>query len=89
MWNKGGTSRGTSRAMQWNLFSGQAALLGPQKDTKRAPNAQNGHFVAIRGSGGSELAEQCGIKVEQVGAHPGQCIEPFHGSELFPPNWNQ
>ena len=47
--------------------------MGPQKDTKRAPNAQNGHFVAIRGSGGSELAEQCGIKVEQVGAHPGQC----------------
>ena len=77
VWNKGGTSQGTSGSMQWNCFSGQAALLGPQKDTKRAPNAQNGHFVAIRGSGGSELAEQCGIKVEQVGAHPGQCNGTF------------
>ena len=45
---------------------------GPQKDPKRAPN---GHFVAISGSGGYELAEQCGIKVEQVRTHPGQCNE--------------
>ena len=35
--------------------------------------AQNGHFGAITGSVGSELVEQCGIKVEQVRAHPGQC----------------
>ena len=35
--------------------------------------AQNGHFGAISGSGGSELAEQCRVKVEQVRAHPGQC----------------
>ena len=75
VWNKGGTSQGTSGSMQWNCFSVQAALLGPQKDTKRAPNAQNGHFVAIRGSGGSELVEQCRVKVEQVPAHLGQCNE--------------
>ena len=35
--------------------------------------AQNGHFGAITGSVGSELVEQCGIKVEQVRAHLGQC----------------
>ena len=35
--------------------------------------APNGHFGAITGSVGSELVEQCGIKVEQVRAHPGQC----------------
>ena len=40
---------------------------------KRTPNGQNDNFGAIRGCCGSALAEQCGIKVEQVRAHPGQC----------------
>ena len=35
--------------------------------------AQNGHFGAITGSVGSELVEQCGIKVEQVRAHLERC----------------
>ena len=35
--------------------------------------AKNDNFGAIRGCCGSALAEQCGIKVEQVRAHPGKC----------------
>ena len=38
--------------------------------------AKNDNFGAIRGCCGSALAEQCGIKVEQVRAHPGQCNGP-------------
>ena len=34
-------------------------------------------LVPIRGSGGSELAEQCGIKVEQVRAHHRRCNGTF------------
>ena len=41
---------------------------------------QNGHFGAISGSGGSELVEQCGKRVEQVRAHWGDALEPFLGS---------
>ena len=36
--------------------------------------AKNDNFGAIRGCCGSALAEQCGIKVEQVRAHPGRFI---------------
>ena len=54
--------------MHWNRFSGQGAIRGPLKDPKWPKMVI---LVPIRGSGGSELAEQCGIKVEQVKAHPG------------------
>ena len=33
--------------------------------------------MAIRGSGGSKLVEQCGTRLEQVGAHPGRCVGAF------------
>ena len=62
MWNKGGTSQGTSGAMQWNRFSSQGGLMGGPNRTPKGPQmAQNCNFGAIRGCCGSGLAEQCGI----------------------------
>ena len=41
-----------------------------------------GHFVSITRSGGSELVEQCGTRSQQVRAHTGDALEPFHGTEV-------
>ena len=55
--------------------------IGDSKGTPKGPQMiQNGHFGAISGSGGSELVEQCGKRVEQVRAHWGDALEPFLGS---------
>ena len=40
---------------------------GASKGTSRG---QKRPFLAISGSGGSDLVEQCGIRVEEVIAHP-------------------
>ena len=61
-----GHTRGN--AMEPFLWSG-----GPIGAPKGPQMAKNDNFGAIRGCCGSALAEQCGIKVEQVRAHPGQC----------------
>ena len=65
-----GHTRGN--AMEPFLWSG-----GPIGAPKGPQMAKNDNFGAIRGCCGSALAEQCGIKVEQVRAHPGRCNEPF------------
>ena len=41
---------------------------------KMAQMGQNSHFVAISGSGGSKLVDQCGTRLDQVRAHPGQSV---------------
>ena len=61
-----GHTRGN--AMEPFLWSG-----GPIGAPKGPQMAKNDNFGAIRGCCGSALAEQCGIKVEQVRAHPGRC----------------
>ena len=40
-----------------------------------AKMGQNTYFVAISGSGGSKLVDQCGTRLEQVRALPGGCDE--------------
>ena len=62
-WNKSGHIQGV--ALEPFIGSG-----GPLKDPKWPKMVI---LELIRGSDGSELAEQCGIKVEQVRAHTGQC----------------
>ena len=44
------------------------------KGTQRVQWGQKRSFLAICWSGGSNLVEQCGIRVEQVPAHPWWCI---------------
>ena len=39
VWNKVGTSQGTSGVMHWNCFSGQGDLWRAQKGPQRTPNA--------------------------------------------------
>ena len=39
-----------------------------------AQRAQNGHFGAMSGSGGSKLGEECGTSMEQVRPYLGRCI---------------
>ena len=60
-----GHTRGN--AMEPFLWSG-----GPIGAPKGPQMTKNDNFGAIRGCCGSALAEQCGIKVEQVRAHPGR-----------------
>ena len=47
VWNKGGTSQGTSPVMHWNSFAGQGGpsgcAKGPLKDPKRPKTAFLGH----------------------------------------------
>ena len=61
-----GHTRGN--AMEPFLWSG-----GPIGAPKGPQMAKNDNFGAIRGCCGSALAEQCGIKVEQVRAPQGRC----------------
>ena len=69
-WNKSGHIKGDALDP---FFGSGGPLGGPSRAPEGPQMAQNGHFGAITGSVGSELVEQCGIKVEQVRAHPGQC----------------
>ena len=71
VWNKGGTSQGTSPVMHWNRFSGQGGPSGCARGLpNRVQNSQKRPFWAISGSGGSKLVEQSETRVEQVRAHP-------------------
>ena len=66
-WNKSGHIPGDALEQFWG--SGRAIWVC-QRAPKRIQNGQKQPFWAISRSGGSKLAEQCGVKVEQVRAHP-------------------
>ena len=71
VWNKGdGTSQGTTGVVLCNSFVGQR---GPSRSIKghiKGPMRSKTSFLAISGSSGSNLVEQCGIRVEEVIEHP-------------------
>ena len=69
-WNKLGHTRGD--VLEPSPGSGMA-IGGLHKHSKWLKRAKNGHFVAISGSGGSKLVDQCGTRLEQVRAHPRRC----------------
>ena len=54
---------------------------------KMAQMGQNSHFVAISGSGGSKLVDQCGTRLEQVRAHPVGCDETI--SQVWKGHWGR
>ena len=60
---------------------------GAQYALKMAQMGQNSHFVAISGSGGSKLVEQCGTWLEQVRAHPVGCDETI--SQVWKGHWGR
>ena len=70
VWNKGGTSQGTSGVVPRNSFVGHRGPSRGIKGHTKGPMRPKRPFLAISGSGGYNLVEQCGIMVEQVIAHP-------------------
>ena len=74
VWNKGGTSQGTSGVVLFNSFVGHRGSSRGIKGHTKGPMRPKTFFLAISWSGGSNLVEQCGIRVEQVPAHPWWCI---------------
>ena len=83
-WNKLGYTRGD--VMEPSPGSG-VAIGGLHKHSKWLKRAKNGHFVAIRGSGGSKLVDQCGTRLEQVRAHPVGCDETI--SQVWKGHWGR
>ena len=83
-WNKLGHTRGD--VLEPSPGSGMA-IGGRHKHSEWLKRAKNGHFVAIRGSGGSKLVEQCGTRLEQVRAHPGGCDETI--SQVWKGHWGR
>ena len=65
-----GTSQGKSGVMLCNSFVGQRGPSRGLKGHTKGPMRPKRPFLAISGSGGYNLVEQCGIMVEQVIAHP-------------------
>ena len=45
MWNKGGTSQGTSPVMHWNSFAGQGEPSGGARGPPKGPKGQKTAFV--------------------------------------------
>ena len=71
VWNKGGSSQGTSPVMHWNSFAGQG---GPSRGTRGLPkgskNGQKQPFSAISGSGRPKKAPLTPVlKVDAHCAH--------------------
>ena len=60
----------------------KVAIRGRHRPSEWAKRAQMGHFVSITRSGGSELSEQWGTRSQQVRAHTGDALEPFHRTEV-------
>ena len=50
------------------------AIGGRHRASKWPKKAKNCHFVAINRPGGSKLLDQRGSRLDQVRAHPGQCV---------------
>ena len=83
-WNKLGHIRGD--VLEPSPGSGMA-IGGRHKHSEWLKRAKNGHFVAIRGSGGFKLVDQCGARLEQVRALPGGCDETI--SQVCKGQWGR
>ena len=83
-WNKLGHTQGD--VLKPSPGSGMA-IGGLHKHSKWLKRAKNGHFVAISGSGGSKLVDQCGTRLEQVRAHPVGCDETI--SQVCKGQWGR
>ena len=75
-WNKLGHTRGD--VLEPSPGSGMT-IGGRHKHSKWLKRAKNGHFVAIRGSGGSKLVEHGWNKLGHI---QGDAMEPFPRSGI-------
>ena len=58
------------------------AIGGRHRASKRSKMAINSSFVAISKPGGSKLVDQCGLRLDQLRAHPWSVLGPFPGSRM-------